>query len=322
MKAIRVNEYGGSEVLKYEDISIAEPKPGEARLKIEAIGLNFIEIYQRSGLYQGALPFTLGAEAAGVVDAVGEGVNEVKVGDRVLTVHAQGAYADYAIAPATRLAPIPSDIDFKAAVALGIQGMTAHYLACDTFPLKNGDVCLVHAAAGGTGALLVQIAKLRGATVIGTVGSEEKALIAKAAGADHTVNYNANDFEAEVKRITNGQGVAVVYDSVGKDTFDKGLSCLRPRGMMVLFGQASGPVPPFNPQILNQRGSLYLTRPSLFAYIAQRNELLARMNDLYTWTSNGKLKVAIDRTYALKDVAQAHEYMAGRGTRGKVVLVP
>jgi NADPH2:quinone reductase len=322
MKAIRVNQYGGSDVLSLEEIPTPEPKAGEVRIKVAAAGLNFIEIYQRSGLYQGNLPFTLGAEAAGVVDAIGPGVKDVKIGTRVLTVAASGAYADYTIAPAAKCAPLPKSLGFEDAVALGIQGMTAHYLACDTFPLKKGHTCLIHAAAGGTGALLVQIARLRGATVIGTVGSEEKAKIAKRAGAHKIINYNTQDFEAEVKKLTKGAGVDVVYDSVGKDTFDKSLNCLKPRGMMVLFGQASGPVPPFNAQVLNQKGSLYLTRPSLFAYIAQREQLLKKVNDLSRWVASGALKLKVDKRFSLAEANRAHDYMAGRGTKGKVIIVP
>jgi NADPH:quinone reductase len=322
MKAIRVNAYGSSDVLSLEELAVPEPKAGEVRIKVGAAGLNFIEIYQRSGLYTGALPFTLGAEAAGVVDAVGPGVKDIKIGARVLTVAASGAYAEYAVAPAAKCAPLPKNLSFDEAVTLGIQGMTAHYLACDTFPLKKGHVCLIHAAAGGTGALLVQIARLRGATVIGTVGSEEKAKIAKRAGANKVINYNTQDFEAEVKKITKDAGVDVVYDSVGKDTFDKSLNCLKPRGMMVLFGQASGPVPPFNAQILNQKGSLFLTRPSLFAYIAQREQLLKKINELSKWIAAGKLKVKVDKRFSLAEAAKAHDYMAGRGTKGKVVIVP
>jgi NADPH2:quinone reductase len=322
MNAIRVNQYGGPEALALEDIPMPEPKAGEVRIKVAAAGLNFIEIYQRSGQYQGNLPFTLGAEAAGTINAIGAGVKGFKIGDRVMTVAAQGSYAEYTIAPAVRVAPVPRSLLLEHAVALGIQGMTAHYLACDTFPLKKGHVCLVHAAAGGTGALLVQIARLRGAFVIGTVGSEEKAKIAKRAGANKIINYRTQDFEVEVKKITKGAGVDVVYDSVGKDTFDKSLNCLKPRGLMALFGQASGPVPPFNPQILNQKGSLFLTRPSLFAHITEREQLIKKMKDLASWIQKGQLKVAIDKTFSLADAARAHEYMAGRGTKGKVVLVP
>jgi NADPH2:quinone reductase len=322
VKAIRVNQYGGPEVLSLEDVDVPEPKKGEVRIKVAAAGLNFIEIYQRSGQYQGALPFTLGAEATGVVDAVGAGVDGVKIGDRVLTVAAQGAYAEYCTAPADKVAPLPKSMDLITAATLGIQGMTAHYLAHDTFALKPGHVCLIHAAAGGTGALLVQIARLRGATVIGTVGSEEKAKIAKRAGANKVINYVTHDFEAEVKKITKGTGVDVVYDSVGKDTFDKSLNCLRPRGTMVLFGQASGPVAPFNPQVLNAKGSLFLTRPSLFVHIATRDALLKKVRELSRWVAQGKLKVKVDRTFPLAEAAAAHEYMAGRGTKGKVVLTP
>jgi NADPH2:quinone reductase len=322
MKAIRVNQYGGPEVLSLEEVSLPEPKAGEARIKVMAAGLNFIEIYQRSGIYQGALPFTLGAEAAGIVDAIGPGVKGLKPGDRVMTVSAQGAYAEYAIAPAAKLAPVPKSMLLEHVVAFGIQGMTAHYLACETFPLKAGHTCLVHAAAGGTGALLVQIARLRGATVIGTVGSEEKAKIAKRAGAHKIINYNTQDFEVEVKKLTKGAGVDVVYDSVGKDTFDKSLNVIKPRGMMVLFGAASGPVPPIDLQILNQKGSLYVTRPSLFAYIATREQLIKKVKELSRWIAQGKLKVTIDKTFSLEEAARAHEYMSGRGTKGKVIIVP
>jgi NADPH2:quinone reductase len=322
VKAIRVNQFGGPEVLALEDVPMPEPGKGEVRIKVAAAGLNFIEIYQRSGQYQGQPPFTLGAEATGVVDAIGAGVTDVKVGDRVLTVAAQGSYAEYCIAPAAKVAPLPKSLDLVTAATLGIQGMTAHYLTHDTFPLKDGHVCLVHAAAGGTGALLVQAARMRGAFVIGTVGSEEKAKIAKRAGANKVINYVTHDFEAEVKKITKGAGVDVVYDSVGKDTFDKSLNCLKPRGMMVLFGQASGPVAPFNPQILNAKGSLYLTRPSLFVHIATRDALVKKVRELARWVAQGKLKVKVDRSFPLAEAAAAHEYMAGRGTKGKVVLVP
>jgi NADPH:quinone reductase len=322
MKAIRVHAYGGSDVLQLEDVPMPEPKAEEIRFKVAAAGLNFIEIYQRSGLYTGVLPFTLGAEAAGTVDAIGPGVTGFKIGSPILTVAASGAYAEYATAPAGKCVVLPRGLDVKTAVALGIQGMTAHYLACDTFPLKPGHVCLIHAAAGGTGALLVQVAKIRGATVIGTVGSPEKARLARRAGADHVINYNTQDFEAEVKRITGGAGVDVVYDSVGKDTFDKSLNCLKPRGLMALFGQASGPVAPFNPQILNQKGSLFITRPSLFAYIAQREQLTKKIRDLGKWITEGRLKVRIDKRFPLAEAASAHDYMAGRNTKGKVLIVP
>jgi NADPH:quinone reductase len=322
MKAIRVNEYGGSDILSLEELAMPVPKAGEVRIKVAAAGLNFIEIYQRSGLYQGNLPFTLGAEAAGMIDAIGPGVKDVKVGDRVLTVAAQGAYAEYTIAPAAKCATVPASLKLEEAVALGIQGMTAHYLACDTFPLKKGHTCLIHAAAGGTGALLVQIARLRGATIIGTVGSAEKAKIAKRAGAHKIINYNTHDFEAEVKKLTKGAGVDVVYDSVGKDTFDKSLNCLKPRGTMVLFGQASGPVAPINPQILNQKGSLFLTRPSLFAHIPTRDLLLKKIRDLAGWIKRGDLKIKIDQRFSLADAAKAHDYMAGRSTKGKVIIIP
>ncbi len=322
MKAIRVHQYGGPEALTYEDVPMPEPKAGEVRIKVTAAGLNFIEIYQRSGLYQGNLPFILGAEATGVVDAVGAGVTLFKAGDRVLTVAAQGSYAEFTCAAAEKCAPLPRGFDLKQAATLGIQGMTAYYLARETFPLKATHTCLIHAAAGGTGALLVQIARMRGATVIGTVGSAEKARIAKRAGAHKVINYNIHEFDIEVRKLTKGAGVDVVYDSVGKDTFERSLNCLRPRGMMVLFGQSSGPVPPVNLQILNQKGSLYTTRPTLFAYIAKREDLLKKIRDLTRWIAAGTLKVKVDKEFALADAAQAHAYMAGRGTKGKVVICP
>ena len=270
MKAIRIHETGDVSNLSYEDAPMPEPGAGEVRIKIEAAGLNFIDTYHRMGWYPIPRPFTLGLEAAGVVDAVGAGVSEFKPGDRVGYCMHQGAYAEYATVPARMVVPVPDGVSTQQAAAVLLQGMTAHYLTHSTYPLQKGDIALVHAAAGGTGALVVQMAKLLGAQVIGTVGTAEKAEVAKAAGADHTVIYTEQDFEAEVKRITDGQLCHVVYESVGKATFDKSMNCLRPRGYMVLFGQASGQVPPLDPQILNQKGSLFLTRPSLGAYVATR----------------------------------------------------
>ena len=322
MKAIRIHETGDVSNLSYEDAPMPEPGAGEVRIKIEAAGLNFIDTYHRMGWYPIPRPFTLGLEAAGVVDAVGAGVSEFKPGDRVGYCMHQGAYAEYATVPARMVVPVPDGVSTEQAAAVLLQGMTAHYLTHSTYPLQKGDIALVHAAAGGTGALVVQMAKLLGAQVIGTVGTAEKAEVAKAAGADHTVIYTEQDFEAEVKRITDGQLCHVVYESVGKATFDKSMNCLRPRGYMVLFGQASGQVPPLDPQILNQKGSLFLTRPSLGAYVATREELLGRANDLFNWIAAGKLDVRIDQSYPLSDAAAAHTYLEGRQTKGKVLLIP
>ena len=322
MKAIRVHKYGGPEVLTLEEVPIPEPKAGEARVKIEAIGVNYVDIYHRTGFYPLQTPFTLGQEAAGVVDAVGEGVTEVKKGDRVAYAMILGSYAEYAIVPASKLAPLPANIDAKSAAALMLQGMTAHYLTHSTYDLKKGDTALIHAAAGGVGLLLTQIAKLRGASVIGTVSTEAKAQLAKEAGADHVILYTQTDFAAEVKKITDGKGLHVVYDSVGQTTFDKGLDCLRPRGYMVLFGQSSGPVSPFDPGKLAAKGSLFLTRPTLAHYTLDRAELLQRANDLFTWTASGKLKLRIEKTFPMAEAAEAHRQLGGRKTTGKVILLP
>jgi NADPH2:quinone reductase len=322
MKAIRVHQYGGLESLKYEDISLPEPEVGEARVKIEAAGVNFIDIYHRIGRYQGSLPLTLGQEAAGTVDAVGSNVTEVKPGDRVAYASVQGSYAEYAIVPVWRLVSVPTAVSTQDAAAVLLQGMTAHYLAFSTYPIKEGETALIHAAGGGTGQLLVQIAKLRGAHVIGTVSTDEKADRARKAGADDVILYTQTDFEAEVKHLTDNAGVDVVYDSVGKDTFDKSLNCLRRRGYMVLFGQSSGSVPPVDPQTLNAKGSLYLTRPYLGHYTADRAELLERVHDLFGWLEVGKLKVRIDKTFPLADAAEAHRYLEGRQSKGKILLIP
>ena len=322
MKAVRVHKYGGPEVLTLEEIPVPEPKAGEARVKIEAIGVNYIDIYQRTGLYPLQTPFTLGTEGAGIVDAVGPNVTEVKKGERVGYASLPGSYAEYAIVPAARLVPIPSNIEARSAAALMLQGMTAHYLTHSTYPLKKGETALLHAAAGGVGLLLIQISKQLGATVIGTVSTEAKAKLAKEMGADHLILYTQNDFLAEVKKLTDGRGVNVVYDSVGQTTFDKSLDCLRPRGYLVLFGQSSGPVPPFDPGKLAARGSLFLTRPSLPHYTLERSELLQRANDVFNWTATGKLKVRIDKTFPLAEVAEAHRQLEGRKTTGKVILLP
>lgn len=320
MHAIRIHTTGGREVLRLEQVDIPEPGPGQARVKIEYAGLNFIDIYQRLGQYKLPLPFTLGLEAGGVVDAVGADVTEVKVGDHVAYCMINGAYAQYAVVPAAKLVPVPQGVGLDVATALMVQGMTAHYLAFSTFPLASHHTALIHAAAGGTGRLLVQVAKRTGARVIATAGTAEKAELARNAGADAVIVYTQDDFVSEAKRLTDGVGVDVVYDSVGQSTFAGGLDCLKPRGMMVLWGQASGPVAPIDPQILNQKGSLYLTRPSLGAYIATRAELLQRADDLFGWLRAGALDVRIDRVFPLADVAAAHAYIEERQTKGKVLL--
>ena len=322
MKAIRAHRYGGVEVLSYDDVPVPDPGAGEARVKIEAIGLNYIDIYQRTGLYQLKLPFTLGMEGAGVVDAAGRDVSEVKVGDRVAYAMVPGAYAEYAAVPSSRLVPLPKNIDSRAAAATMLQGMSAHYLTHSTYPLKRGEIALVHAAAGGVGLLLVQIAKRLGATVFGTVSTEEKARLAREAGADDIILYTQRDFAAEIKRLTDGRGVNVVYDSVGLSTFEKSLDCLRPRGYLVLFGQSSGPVPPFNLGTLAAKGSLFVTRPTLAHYAIERQELLQRANDLFNWIASGQLKLRIDKTFPLAEAAEAHRQLEGRKTSGKVLLLP
>jgi len=322
MKAVRVHNYGGPEVLTYEEVPVPDPKAGEARVKIEAIGLNFIDVYQRTGLYQLPLPFTLGREAAGSVDAVGPNATEVKVGDRVAYAMEPGAYAEYAIVPAWKLVPVPAKLDSRTAAATMLQGMTAHYLTHSTYPLKQGETALVHAAAGGVGLLLIQIAKRRGARVIGTVSTEEKARLAKAAGADEVILYSRVDFGAEVKRLTGGAGVHVVYDSVGQTTFEKSLDCLRPRGCLALFGQSSGPVPPFDLGKLATKGSLFVTRPTLLHFMSDRSELLDRSNDLFDWIAAGQLKIRIDKSFPLTEVAEAQRQLEARKTTGKVILIP
>jgi NADPH2:quinone reductase len=315
-----MHRLGGTEVLQYEDVPVPTAGQGEALVRVEAAGVNFIDVYRRTGLYKVELPHTLGQEGAGTVDAVGPGVTDVAIGDRVAFTDVPGAYAQYAVAPADRLIPIPPKVSNRQAAAVILQGLTAHYLALATYPLEPGDVCLVHAAAGGVGLLLCQIAKRRGARVIATVSTEAKAELARGAGADEVILYTRQDFAAEVKRLT-GTGVHVIYDSVGKTTFDKGLDCLHPRGMMVLCGQSSGPVPPVDPQILNKKGSLFLTRPTLFNYTATREELLARAGDVLGWVADGSLSVRIHREYPLADAASAQRALEGRETTGKVLLI-
>ena len=323
MKAIRVNEQGGPEVLSYEDVEVPEPGPGEARIKLAAAGVNYIDTYQRSGAYSVKTPFTLGSEGAGEVEAVGEGVEDISPGDYVAFAGVPGAYAEQIVAPVERLVPFNvTMVEARVAAAIMLQGMTAHYLTHSTFPLQEGQTALVHAAAGGVGLLLCQMAKMRGATVIGTVSTEEKAELARGAGADEVILYTEQDFVEETNRITGGEGVDVVYDSVGKTTFDGSLDCLRTRGYMVLFGQSSGPVPPLEIQTLNQKGGLFLTRPSLVQYTVTREELLWRAESLFSWIGQNNLEVRIGGAYALSDAAQAHEDLEGRKTTGKLILLP
>ena len=322
MKAIQVHELGGPDALQYDEVAMPEPGPGEARVKVGAAGVNFIDVYHRKGMYPGQLPMTPGLEAAGVVDAVGAEVSDVKVGDMVAYSGQIGSYAEYNVVPVWKLVPVPEAIGERRAAALMLQGMTAHYLAIDTYPLGVDDTALVHAAAGGVGHLLVQIAKLRGARVIGTVSTEEKARLARSAGADEVINYAEVDFSEATMELTDGKGVDVVYESVGLATFDQSMSCLRPRGYLVLYGQSSGAVPPLDPQILNTKGSLFLTRPTIAHYTASREEMLGRTNDLFGWIADGKLEVRIDRTFPLADAPEAHRYLEGRQTKGKLLLNP
>ena len=322
MKAIRIHAFGGPEAYRYEEVPDPAPGAGQALVAIEAVGVNFIEVYQRTGLYPVALPATPGSEAGGTVLAVGPGVTEFRAGDRVAWQGSPGAYAERAAVPVERLVRLPEGVSTKQGAAAMLQGMTAHYLACSTFPLEPGDTCLVHAAAGGVGLLLCQIAKRRGARVIGTVSTPEKAALAREAGASDVILYVEQDFEAEVRRITEGAGVQVVYDSVGRTTFERSLRCLATRGMMVLYGQSSGPVGPFDPQVLNQRGSIFLTRPSLPHYTATRAELLARANEVLGWVRDGTLRLRIEREFPLSQAAEAHRQLQGRATTGKLLLIP
>jgi NADPH2:quinone reductase len=321
MKAVRIHQFGGPEVLKYEDVALPSPRPGEAAVKIEASGVNFIDIYHRMGLYQNQLPLTLGQEGAGVVTAVGDGVTSVKVGDRVAWAGGFGNYAEQNIVAADRLVELPAGVSARQGAAVMLQGMTAQYLACTTFPLKAGDTCLVHAGAGGAGLLLTQVARLRGARVFTTVSTEAKAEISREAGASEVILYTQQDFEAEVKRLTDGRGVDVVYDSVGRTTFEKSLNCLATRGMMVLFGQSSGPAPGIDPLRL-QKGSLFLTRPTLFNYIARRDELEQRARDVFAWMASGQLLVRTELEFPLNEAADAQRALEGRQSTGKILLIP
>jgi NADPH2:quinone reductase len=322
MKAIQVGTPGGPEQLVLTDIERPSPGPDDVLVKLEAIGVNFIDVYHRTGLYKMPLPFTPGMEGAGTVEAIGDRVIEWQPGEKVAWAMTAGAYAEFATVPASKLVRVPEGVDTRTAAALMLQGMTAHYLTRSTFPLNSGHTALIHAAAGGAGLLTVQLAKRHGARVFGTVSTEAKARLARDAGADEVILYTQQDFEAETKRLTGGRGVDVVYDSVGATTFEKSLNSLRPRGTLVLFGQSSGPVPPFDAGILNQKGSLYLTRPSLGHYVLTREELLWRSDELFTAILDGSLKVSVDRTYTLADAAQAHRDLESRKTTGKLLLIP
>jgi NADPH2:quinone reductase len=321
MHAIVVKQHGGHEVLEYVEVDTPRPKSGEALVRLHAIGVNFVDVYHRTGLYKLPSPLIPGSEGAGVVEEVGPDVTVVKKGDRVAYAMARGAYAEYAVVRADMLVPIPNGVDFDTAAAAMLQGMTAHYLAISTYPLKIGDSALVQAAAGGVGRLLVQVAKMRGARVFGTVSTEEKAKIARDAGADELINYKDTDFEAEVLRLTGGKGVNVVYDSVGKTTFDKSLNCVTVRGLLALFGQSSGPVPPVDPARLAKNGT-FLTRPSLGHYTVTREELLWRAGDVFSWIAAGKLRLRIDRVLPLREAAEAHRLLEARKTAGKILLQP
>jgi NADPH2:quinone reductase len=322
-RVIRIHRTGGPEVMQLEEVQLPAPGPGQVLVRIEASGVNFIDIYQRSGVYQLPLPLALGQEAAGVVEQVGPGVRDLRPGQRVAWTSIQGTYATHAVVPAERVVQVPEGVSSKLAAAVMLQGMTAHYLSHDTYPLKPGEACLIHAAAGGVGLLFCQMAAKRlGARVIGTAGTEEKAQLARKAGAAEVIVYTKQDFKAEVKRITDGAGVSVVYDSVGKDTFDRSLSCLRRRGMLVLFGQSSGPVPPFDLQRLATGGSLYITRPTLGSYIATREELLARAGAVLEMVRKGELEVKIEAELPLAQAAEAHRMLASRKTTGKLILIP
>ncbi len=322
MLAIRVHEKGGREVLRVENIDVPSPGPGELVIDVEATGINFIDVYNREGWYSVTHPLTLGSEAAGVVRSIGAGVSGFKVGDRVVSQGVRGSYAESAVVPAATAVIIPDGFSSKVAAAMWLQGLTAHYLSTSLFPLEAGHRALIHAAAGGVGLLLCQMAKRRGAFVIGTASTPEKRALARDAGADEVIDYTTQDFAVETRRITDGAGVHVVYDSVGLTTFDKSLDCLSPRGMMALFGQSSGRVPPFDPQILNRKGSLFLTRPTLNNYVATRAELEQRSKDLFDWVNRGLLHVHIGAEFPLARASDAQQALEGRQTTGKVLLVP
>lgn len=320
MKAIVVRRTGDASVLQVEDVDDPRPAPGEAVVRLDAAGINFIDVYQRRGLYPRPLPFTPGSEGAGEVVAIGDGVTDVAVGDRVVSESFRGTYAEMTVAPADRLVRVPAAVSTDVASAVMVQGLTAHYLTTSTYPLKQGDWCVVHAAAGGVGLLLCQLGAKVGAHVIATASTKEKRALARSAGAEHAVAYG--ELVAEVKRLTDGQGVQVVYDSVGQSTFNDSLDVLAPRGLLVSFGQSSGPVGPIDPLLLSRKGSLFLTRPTLAHYVRSREELLARSDDLFRWAEQGTLDVRIDRTFPLGNAADAHRALEGRQTTGKILLKP
>ena len=322
MKAVRFHQCGGPEVLRYEDVPAPTPRPGEAAVAIKAIGLNYIDTYHREGLYPVELPCIPGMEAAGVVARVGEGVQGVQVGDRVAYAGVMGSYAEEAVVPADRLVPLPAAASYPVGAAALLQGMTAHYLAYGSYRLGPEDTALIHAGAGGVGLLLIQLAKRCGARVFCTVSTAEKEQLARNAGADEVIRYTERDFERDVMALTEGRGVDVVYDSVGRATFDKSLNVLRPLGYLVLFGQSSGPVPPFDPSILSTKGSLFLTRPTMLHYIQTRADLLERANAVFAWIAAGELVLRISAQFGLSDAAEAHRALQGRKTTGKVVLIP
>ena len=322
-KAIRIHQPGGPEEMVWEEVAVGDPGPGEARVRHTAVGLNFIDVYHRTGLYPlPALPATIGMEAAGVVEAVGDGVDDLAVGDRIAYAGPPGAYSEARLMPAKRLVKLPDGIDDRQAAAMMLKGMTAEYLLHRTYPVKAGETILIHAAAGGVGTIACQWAKHLGATVIGTVGTRQKAELAAAHGCDHPIVTSETDFVARVKEITGGAGVPVVYDSVGKDTFDGSLDCLSPRGLLALFGQSSGPVPPFDLGQLAAMGSLYVTRPTLLTYAASRDDLLATANALFEVVRSGAVRIEVNQTYALADAAQAHRDLEARKTTGSTVLLP
>ncbi len=322
MKAIQIRATGGPEVLELAELPIPVPGPGQVLIRIEAIGVNFIEIYFRKGTYKAALPLVPGSEAAGTIEELGSGVNGFKAGDAVASVSVLGSYAEYALVPAAQLIKVPAGVSPEKAAAAMLQGMTAHYLAYSTYPLKAGETALVHAGAGGVGLLLTQMAARLGARVITTVSTEAKAELSREAGASDAIIYTEQDFEAEVKRLTGGKGVDVVYDSVGKTTFDQSLNCLRPRGLLALFGGSSGPVPPFDLIQLSGKGSLFITRPTLWHYVATRAELEWRAGDVLGWAANGDLSLRTEHVYSLTDAAQAQTDMETRKTTGKILLEP
>jgi NADPH2:quinone reductase len=322
MRAVRVHETGGAEVLRLETVPDPVPGPGQVLVRLEAAGVNFIETYQRKGLYPRALPFIPGEEGAGIVEAIGPGVEDVQVGDRVASVGFKGTYAELALADASRVVVVPDGVSSRDAAAAMLQGMTAHYLATSVHALQPGERCLIHAAAGGVGLLFCQIARRRNAIVFGTASTAEKARLARHAGADEVIDYTTQDFAAEIARLTDGELLHVVYDSVGATTYRKSIDCLAPRGLLVLFGQSSGVVPPIDPLVLSRKGSLFLTRPTLAHYIATRDELVWRAGELLGWMSDGSLSVRIDRAVPLADAGEAHRALEDRLTSGKVLLVP